>query len=752
MTSTTTLPGAESSDVGLSLETRLEALRETKMRHTQDKWEVIGAMDFDDHAIILPPEGFRRVAEVIGGPGILIRDVLYTKYEPESNHPSGGFFGARACGRNFRRLLEMHPVYVDAMSSLAGAYMVNFLSYRDPQWNPDFDFGHLAPEQKLYGLSPGIGAVQHFCQDMTIGFELGWGGLLDKIDRYRQVNTDDEARELYDGLEDVVRGFQHWIGRHAVEARRLAACETDDSLRANLEQMAEINEWIVDSPPRTFREAVQWMCWYQMAGKMYNMGGSLGRIDQFLYPYFRRDIEAGILTEEEAVFHLACHFIMDTSYTQLGGPDAQGDDLTNELSYLVLEAVRRLRIPVNLGVAVGRDVDPDLARSGMHMLFEQKTGVPKFLGVEQTAEGFARNGYPIELGRERAYAGCHWCAIPGREYTMNDCVRINFASVFDVAFREMVSNESEDPSIDRLWGLFESHLRRAVEVIAEGIDFHLDHMYRVFPELHLDLLCQGPIEKGRDASHGGLEFYNLCVDGAGLATVADSFAALEQRIEIEGVYGWHDIERHLDNNWQGTEGERCRLRMKNTPRFGRGGSLGDVYARRISSLFSDLVTEKPTPNGFRMIPGLFSWAAQHIMGKSVRATPNGRRSGETISHGPNPDPGFRKDGAPTALAIAVADVQPGFGNTAPMQIELDPGMSRNGENVQAVVDLVRTHFELGGTQVNMNIVDKERILKAHEDPSKFPDLVVRVTGFSAYFASLSPEMRQMVVDRILEAG
>jgi formate C-acetyltransferase len=138
-----------------------------------------------------------------------------------------------------------------------------------------------------------------------------------------------------------------------------------------------------------------------------------------------------------------------------------------------------------------------------------------------------------------------------------------------------------------------------------------------------------------------------------------------------------------------------------------------------------------------------------LLGRDVGATPNGRHAGDPISHGPNPDPGFRKDAAPTALAIAVASVQPGYGNTAPMQIEFDPGISRSEDDREKVVDLIRTHFDLGGTQINMNILDKKRVLEAQKDPSRHPDLIVRVTGFSAYFASLSPEMRQIVVDRII---
>jgi formate C-acetyltransferase len=189
--------------------------------------------------------------------------------------------------------------------------------------------------------------------------------------------------------------------------------------------------------------------------------------------------------------------------------------------------------------------------------------------------------------------------------------------------------------------------------------------------------------------------------------------------------------------------------MRNIPRYGSGRSLADEYASRIVRTFSELVFEKPTPAGFKMIPGLFSWAHTIPMGQEVGATPNGRRAGAPISHGANPDPGFRRDAAPTAMAVAIASVQPGYGNTAPMQIELDRSLCDDSNGIDNVVSLIRTHFDLGGTQINMNIMDTARVLEAHGDPSIFPDLVVRVTGFSAYFASLSPEFRQLVVDRIL---
>ena len=727
---------------------RLAALRAAKMQQTREKIELTGSKDHDDHAIILPPLDRREIVKTMSSSGMPITDCLLSGYQVESNHPSGGFFGPRICGENFQRLLDAHPPYVDPNSALAGAYMANFMSYRKPHWNPDLRFDALLNEQKKYNLSPGVGATQHFCQDMVIGLSLGFGGLLEKVRHYRGIHTGEKAQEFYAGLEAILIGMQSWVYRTAQAAQEMAQSESNPEVRANLEAIAEMNFYLVEGAPRTFREACQWTLWYDDAARMYNGSGSLGRLDVVLWPYYQRDTQAGILDDEAATFYLACLLIRDTAYLQLGGPDMDGHDVTNRVSYLILEAAHNLKIPANVGVAVGETTDPGLLRRGVEIMFEDKTGIPKFLGVDVTARDFARNGYSLGWGYERAYSGCHWNAIPGREYTLNDCVKINFAAVFEVAYDEMI--EAGNPSVTALWESFDRHLRRAVEVIAEGLDFHMEHMHEVFPELMLDLLCYGPVEKGRDASWGGVEFYNLCLDGSALATVADSFAALEQRVEVEGRFTWEEVTTFLRTNWQGPQGERARLMMKNIHRYGSGGSRADEWASRISHVFTTYVKEKPTPGGFNMVPGLFSWANTIPMGKVVGATPNGRRSGDPISHGSNPDPGFRKDGAPTAMAAAIASVQPGWGNTAPMQMELDPALSRDREGVNAICNLITTHFKLGGTQINLNIMDAERVLEAHKDPSKYPDLVVRVTGFSAYFASLSPEFRQLVVDRMIK--
>jgi len=709
----------------LSYEDRIAAIRATKQQQTEEKQRRIGAMDHDDHGYVLPPEEI--------------------KVEVESNHPCGGVFGPRACGQLYRRVMEAHPAYIDPMSSLAGAWMTSMFKYGAGSWNPDISYSHLYEEQQKYNIIHGIGGPHHFAPDMLIGFELGWGGILEKIRRCRAANAP-HGEDFYAGEEAVVLGIQNWIARHSAAARA-AKAGAPPELHDNLEQIAAMCERLVTEPPATFREACQWIAFFELAARVYNGSGALGQIDEILRPFYERDTAAGILDDEEATFHLACLLVKDPHYYQIGGSSPDGSDLTSRVSFLVLEAAHWIRIPTNIAIRVHDGLDPDLFDLGMKYLFEDKVNSPLFIGDKGLSEGFARNGYPIELARQRVKTGCHWCAIPGREYTLNDIVKINIAKVFDVALREMVADESVENSTTELWARFERHLRRAVEVTAEGMDFHLRHMHEVFPELVLDLLCHGPIEKGEDATHGGVEYYNLCVDGSALATTADSFAAVEQRVEREGRLTWQQLIQVLDADFEGAED--VRRTMQTSPRYGRGSTRADDYALRISQTFTRLVKEKPTPDGHNMIPGLFSWASTIPMGCAVGATPNGRKAHAPISHGSNPDPGFAKDGALTALALAVAKVQPGYGNSAPLQLDIDYATGATREDRAKIAALIKTHFDLGGTQVNINILDKQKLLDAEKHPEKYPDLVVRVTGFSAYFASLSPTFRRWVIERIV---
>lgn len=711
---------------------RLRLLAEAKNRQTRQKLDVLGTRDEDDYGCILPPEGF--------------------KYELPVRDENGSFSGSYAWGKNFRYLMECHPVYIDPNDALAGRWMFMLSrmrqGYKIELSNFAFDYSHLKPNQLKYDITCGIGKDAHFAPDYRIGLELGWGGLLDKVKKSLATYQDDQiARELLEAEIDAIEGVQNWISRTADAAREMALEENDPELRQNLEEMAKINSHLVRGVPNTLREACQWIAWFNMASRTYNRDGAGGQLDELLRPYYEKDKAEGLINDADAEFFIACLLLNDPHYYQLGGPDRHGKDMTSPLSFIILEAASKLKISCNLTIRVHEKMDRRLFRRGVEILLADKLAYPRFSGDKALVEGFCKNGYSVELARERIATGCNWMSLPGLEYTLNDVVKINIAKVFEVAFDENVHSKA---SIENLKEIFVRHFEIAVETVAEGLDFHLEHQYLNEPELLLNLLSHGPIEKGLDVSHGGAQYYNMALDCAGLAIVADSFAALEQRIEKEKILSWEDVGQHLFGNFSGPGGKQVRQLLNSSEKYGKGNSLGDKWAKWLNEILVKKVARRTTPMGRKMIPGWFSWADAVRFGKNVGATPNGRKAGQPISHGANPCPGFRKDNALTAMSNAIASVQPGYGNTAPWQLELDIGSALHPNAVDNIMALLQTHFDMGGTLININIVDTATILRAHEKPEDYPDLIVRVTGFSAYFASLSKDFRQLVVDRLIK--
>ncbi|WP_319268682.1 pyruvate formate lyase family protein [uncultured Draconibacterium sp.] len=709
---------------------RIDALRTKKLAQTQEKIKIEGLLDEDDYGRIVPPE---KVWKSI------------------PNHPDGSFYGLDGWTNNFCDLMEHHSVYVDPNDAFAGRWMYFMSRMRANKWNPDYPYDHLQPNIDKYNLICGIGDDAHFAPDYKLGIRLGWQGLLDKIEKYRKINTSEEQQQFYDAHERVIKSIQVWIKNHIEAIRKMILNETNPELADNLKEMLEVNENIISAAPKTLREACQWIIWYHLASRTYNRDGAGGQIDTLLQPFYEKDLAAGRIDHGKTVYYLACFLINDPIYWQLGGPDKDGNEQASDISYLILEAGDKINTSLNITVRVHDGMDEELFKRSVYYLIKNKNAWPRFSGDKALVEGFMKNGFDAATARQRIAVGCNWMSLPGMEYTMNDLVKVNMAKVFEVAYFEMMADKSSENSTSNLWERFSARLAVAVKTAADGVRHHLKYQKYNEPELILNLLSHGPLEKGRDVVDGGAQYYNLSIDGAGLAVVADSLAALEQRIENEQKISWEEILYHVESNFEEAEGERIRLLMKNSERYAQGNSLADKWADNINELFTGLVRkESDEKKGHLFIPGFFSWANTVGFGKAVGATPNGRKSQTPISHGANPNPGFTADAASLAMASAIARIQPGYGNTAPMQWELDPSLAKE-EHAELIGSIIKTHFNMGGTLINVNIMDKEKVLEAHKDPTKYSELVVRITGFTAYFSMLTPEFRQLVVDRILES-
>ncbi|MBQ9802345.1 MAG: formate acetyltransferase [Clostridia bacterium] len=735
----------------LTYRDRIDTMRRTKIEHTLAKRAQNGYTDLDDFGTVPLPEGYYA--------------------EPWYNSENGSFYGLDGMSENFCRVLAAHPAYVDPMEMLCGRWRDMLVNYRgDVHYMPDwikkneklrnfmssgvtaqwskrwdekrFPYDDLKPLQKLYNITTGIDGDAHFACDYRIGLSLGFGGLLEKIRHYRGVNCGKEA--FYDAEERCVLAIVDFIDRHIVKIGELLADETRPEIKESLEKMKTVCENIRLGAPKTFHEACQWVAFFNCASRIYTRDGAGFQMDTVLLPYYEADVKAGILDDETAKFLIANLLLIDPHYYQISGVDEQDRDLTNHLSYLILGGADMINISCNLTVRVHENCDPAFLRYAVECLFRHKNGWPRFCGDKTLCEGYMRNGVDKKTARERIAVGCNWMAVPGKEFPMNDTVKINIAKVMEVALGEM--RDAPIKSTEALFALFEKHLEKAVEVTAAGVNLHLDHVHEVTPELIMNLMFHHSLEQGLDASECA-ELYTVGVDGAGLAVVADSFAAMEQRVEQEKKLTWDALYEALQNDFAD---ERVRAMLQSTPKYCGGGTAADAWAARLTESFSGVVKAQKMPKGRQLVPGWFSWARSIEYGSVVGATPNGRRAGEPISHGANPNPHFRTDGAVTAQASGIAAVQCGYGNTAPLQLEFDPKITIEEGGVEIVMQLIKTHFLQGGTLININILDSEKLLEAHENPERHPDLVVRVTGFTAYFASLSPGFRRLVVSRFLE--
>ncbi len=337
---------------------RIKLLKEKKVQDTMAKIRQNGPMDSDDYGSLALPEDF--------------------SFQPAPNHESGGFFGVSGWSENFKRLMEIHPIYVDPLEILCGRWRVQLSSY-NLKWPHDrFPYGRLEPEQERYGIIHGIGSDTHFAPDFKIGLSLGFPGILEKIRVCRKLHP--ERKEFYDGEETVYLAIMNWIRRHVPEIRRLMAAETDPELLRTLSQMLECNENLLFREPRTFLEACQWISWYASVSRIYDRDGVGCMLDVLLLPYYERDLAEGRITEEDAIFVLANLLVVETHYYQLSGCDEQGNDLTNKVSWLVLEAAHRLNISANLTIRVHDKIDPAFFRKGIEYLFTDRHGWPRFFG------------------------------------------------------------------------------------------------------------------------------------------------------------------------------------------------------------------------------------------------------------------------------------------------------------------------------------------------------------------------------------
>ncbi len=574
--------------------------------------------------------------------------------------------------------------------------------------------------------------------------------------------------------------------RHAEKARELAAQEKNAQRKQELEKIAAVCDRVPAKPARTFHEAIQFFYFIPVVNYLETkaFACSPGRFDQYMYPYYKADIEKGILTREEALELMGCTWVKLSEITYLssnigakyysgyppfqvmsiGGLDAAGNDVVNEVSYLCLEATEKVHLVQPSLVAYFSGKSPREFRRSALRCASTGGGNPAICRTENGMPWLKRwRGYSEEDARCIAGFGCIHALAPGidasgdtglhnvpmsLEFALNNGVmRLTgeqlglptgdarkFSSYEEVvdAFKKQLAY------ITRHHVIMNVYLRRLHE---EEFPTHLES---IIVEGCVDKVMRAKSPKGWATRYVP---YQVIV-GMGLADIADSLAVIKKLVFEEKLITMPELIDALEVNFEGKEALRQML-INRAPKFGNDDDYVDSIAADIKNFWAVEISQYcREANGIsRLTDNWNSTAANVPFGVVTGALPSGRKAGEPLSDNTSPAHGYGEASGPTAVLKSEAKLKAEDQGTNLLNLRFDPTSVTTDEGLEKFVDLVDTYHDLGGYHVQFNVVSEETLKDAQKNPEKHQGLMVRVAGYSAYFAELCPEEQNDIIAR-----
>ncbi len=657
---------------------------------------------------------------------------------------------------------------------------------------------HITPEKildRLYGGAAssfilteiaGIGHVSiNYPKLLSSGFEKISEIAEEEIQKYEEVETSDpeaiDKTAFYRSAKIVSEGLIRFAQRYARKAEEMVVEEKDARRRKELEEIAGTCRWVPAKAPRTFHEAVQFVWFTQLALSLETYDGqavSMGRMDQYLYPYYKKDVQAGILDKEKAIELIECLWVkinelvplfdstvelffgglLNTQAVTLGGMNEKGEDATNDLTYVMLEATKRAALPVpNVHIRVHRKSPAKLLKSLAKIIASGTNNIAAF-NDEVIVKSLTRKDIPLEEARNYATVGCVELAPFGTSFTSSDAALFNIALCLELALNngesqrlgQKIGLETGDPiefnSIDDVIAAFRKQVSYFVKLMAVGSNCFETANMIVKPTPFLSLCVEDCFEAGKDITAGSARYNFTGVQGVGMADVADSLAALDQWVFKEEKVSMSDLLKATRKNFEGNE-ELRQLLINRSPKYGDDDESADKYAQVVARIYSEIVEKHRNVRNGWFIPGMYSVTAHVPFGYVTGALPSGRRAGEPLSNGASPAIGSGRKGLTAAIkSVAKVDYTL-YPNGIAFTLTLDPNIVSGEEGTDVLASLIKTYSELGGMQIHFNVVDSKTLTEAQKCPEAHRNLVVRVAGYSAYFVDLAKDVQDEIIKR-----
>jgi formate C-acetyltransferase len=596
--------------------------------------------------------------------------------------------------------------------------------------------------------------------------EIGFSGLVElgrkSVAEHEGVNKE-FARSMLITNEAAVM----YIGRYAELAEKMAA-ETDDPLqKKNLSRIAESSRWLMHGAPRNFFDAVQCL-WYGqeiMMAENVPASESLGRMDKYMYPFYEKDVKEGKLTYNEASELIDALWIKFSgnlhSYqaVTVSGTNEDGSCFENDLTYMLMQSSRKMMFDQPLMDLRYNDHMSKRLWNETVALIKTGTGFPGIFYDPICIRAKESTGQSPEDARNYAIIGCVETGLPGHEYTPTELVHLNWPKLFELMFnhghatmQDFYAPLFDDKDLDSIktfdefYAWYKSEMEQYTALAMRSIELVETMIPWRFPTPYLSSLMVGCYEKGMDVTGGPCRYNNTGISTCGLATAVDSLAAIKKVVFEDKLVKLSEFTNILNNNFAGYE-DIHNIVLHHCPKFGNDNDEVDFYMSDLIAAFAGVVNSRKNPRGGHYMMGLYSVEDHAKAGMKTGATPDGRLAGSFESNSMASVQGMDVNG-PTALVNSVVKTDlNACTNGMVLDLKFNPGFMENPRHVEALHQLIDTYFHTGGMEIQISVVDRQTLLNAQKEPEKYYNLVVRVSGFSAYFRSLNKTTQDEIIAR-----
>ncbi len=693
----------------------------------------------------------------------------------------------------FREALKIHPTYILEGDLIVGAHHATLLSncLNEPEskeWREKEDyFMDLVSHYIKTGVA-NCGATQgHLIPGHKMALEKGLVGIEKEATALLKNTENQEKKNFLNALLISIDGAKIFSRRYANKVKEIAEDEPDTERRRELMEIAEICERVPYYPPRSFHEALQ-SVWFTHALIMFaesypGPGTSYGRFDQYMYPYYKKDIEAGNLTIEKAKellqsFNLRHNYAYDAFGTSggknginagfgqlitLSGQGLKGEDLTNDLTTLILDVNMEMNLlEPKLNVRIHANT-PDWFLDRLIEDISKTQGCPFLLNFDSMSiKALEKAGLSHEDAVDYGVVGCLENTAQGKDRSGTVDVNINLAKAVELAlnqgkdmqYGDQIGVKTPDPTTFETFDAFKqayfTQTQKIIQLAVEAYNIS-DALRGVYePVPFLSMLMEGCMENGRDVNMGGTVYNFITVEGVGFATAADSVIAIKKLVYEDKKISMAELVEALKTDFQ--DKDRLRQMLLKAPKYGNDDDYADDLAREISRFWAMEVPKHTSPvTGRRYRAGYLSWNYFINMGPTTASTPDGRVRGQFLSNAIAPVQGMDKSG-PTAAFHSVTklgfDVIP---NGASYTVTFNPATLRDKEHRMKFAALLRAYEEMGGTALQTNIISIDTLKEAQKNPEDYENLMVRITGYNAYFTSIGKSLQEEVIARTQQA-